>query len=164
MKRIFIVSILILSFTFIFAQEDERKPITDREIVERLTRLEEGQKNINKRIDDLDDKLSGRTDDIDNKLSGRINDLDNKLSGRINDLDNKLSERIDTLQNMMWVLLAGMFALVGFVIWDRRSALSPVITRNKELEEREEKLERALKEYSNKDPELKKILKSIGLL
>ena len=34
--------------------------ITDREIVERLTRLEEGQKALNKRFDDLRAEMNGR--------------------------------------------------------------------------------------------------------
>ncbi len=42
-----------------------------------------------------------------------------------------------------------MMSLIGFVIWDRRSALAPAIRKTNELEEREEKIGRvkeALKE------------------
>jgi len=39
----------------------EKTPrITDKEIIERLTRLEQGQKAINKRIDDLRAEMNGR--------------------------------------------------------------------------------------------------------
>lgn len=44
---------------------------------------------------------------------------------------------------MFWgfgILFAGMFTLVVFVLWDRRTALSPAIRKNKELEERDVKL------------------------
>jgi len=87
--------------------------ITDREIIERLTRLEEGQKY---------------------------------------------------LQNLMWVLLAGMFVLIGFVIWDRRTALSPVIKRTKEIERENDKVIEVLKEYAKAEPKLASILKSFGML
>jgi hypothetical protein len=47
------------------------------------------------------------------------------------------------------------------VIWDRRTALSPVIRRNKELEER---VETVFKEYAKIEPKFAKILKAVGLL
>lgn len=116
-----------------YAENSIKKSINieGKEIVERLTRLEEGQKLTHIRMNEMDRRLSGQMTNI---------------------------------QNMIWVVLSGMFALVGFVIWDRRSALSPVISRNNELFAREERLEKALAEYSRGVPELKKILQSIGLL
>ncbi len=127
--------------------------ISDREIVERLTRLEEGQKGLNERIDDLNDNLSKRIDDVNDNLSKRIDDLNDNLS-----------KRIDAIQGLMWVLLAGMFALIGFVIWDRRTAIAPVVRENRELAEREKRLENVIKEYARKEPGLLEILKSVGIL
>ncbi len=49
--------------------------ISDREIVERLTRLEEGQKNIEKRIDDVNNSLSKRMDDLRSEMNSRFNIL-----------------------------------------------------------------------------------------
>jgi len=37
----------------------------------------------------------------------------------------------------MWYL-PGIIALIGFVVWDRRTALSPVIRKTKDLEERDD--------------------------
>ncbi|SMC26532.1 Protein of unknown function [Desulfacinum hydrothermale DSM 13146] len=71
--------------------------ISDREIVERLAKLEEGQRSLEKRIDDLDTRLNKRIDDLDAKLTGRIKELDAKSNGRIDDLDAKLNKRIDDL-------------------------------------------------------------------
>jgi hypothetical protein len=108
------------------------------DIKERLIRLEEGQKTLSLRIDELDKRLNSRIDGIE--------------------------KRMDYLVNLIYVVLAGMFALVGFVLWDRRSALAPAIRRTRDIEEREEKLERAIKEFALKNPEMKEILKSLGLL
>jgi len=44
------------------------------------------------------------------------------------------------------VILAGIIALIGFVIWDRRTVLSPVIRKTKELEERDDLTLRIIKE------------------
>ena len=112
--------------------------ISDREIIERLTRLEEGQKAINNRIDDV---------------NRRIDDLRSELKGDIQDL-----------RGIMYVVLGGMIALIGFVIWDRRSALSPVITRTRELEEDRDKTLKVLKEYAQKEPKLAEVMKSLRLL
>ncbi len=75
-----------------------------------------------------------------------------------------LNKRLDNIQGLMWVILAGMFALVGFVIWVRRTALSPAIKKNKELENQSDAILNALKEYARKEPKLAAILKSFNLL
>jgi chaperonin cofactor prefoldin len=129
------------------------------EIKERLIRIEEGQKASNQRIDDLDKRLF-RLEEGQKALSQRIDELDKRLSSRIDGIE----KRMDYLVNLIYVVLAGMFALVGFVLWDRRSALAPAIRRTRDIEEREEKLERAIKEFALKNPEMKEILKSLGLL
>lgn len=57
-----------------------------------------------------------------------------------------------------------MGILIGFVIWDRRTALTTAIKKSKELEEREDKIERTLKELAKEDPKVAEILKRVGLL
>jgi hypothetical protein len=57
-----------------------------------------------------------------------------------------------------------MFALIGFVIWDRRSALTPAVTRLRILEEHDERLEQALKEIARRDPNVAEALRHVGLL
>ncbi len=94
----------------------------------------------------------------------RIEEGQKALNQRIDDLDKKLSKRIDDLANLIYGVLAGMFALVGFVIWDRRSALAPAIRKTKDIEERQDRVERAIKELALKYPEIKEILKTLALL
>ena len=68
---------------------------------------------------------------------------------------------------MLWgfgILFGGMGILIGFVIWDRRTALSPAIKKYKELEEKEELIEKALKEYAKTEPKLAEILRSMRLM
>ncbi len=57
-----------------------------------------------------------------------------------------------------------MGILIGFVIWDRRTAVEPVARKIREIEEREEKLEKVMKKLAKKDPEIEKILKEEGLI
>jgi len=75
-----------------------------------------------------------------------------------------VNKRIDDLTNLLYVILAGMFALVGFVLWDRRTALAPAVRKAKELEEEEEKIKKVLKEYSRQQPKMEVALRQAGLL
>ncbi len=68
---------------------------------------------------------------------------------------------------MLWgfgILFGGMGILIGFVLWDRRTALEPVAKKTRELEDKEERIERALKDLARKDPEVAESLKEAGLL
>ncbi len=78
-----------------------------------------------------------------------------------------IQRQLDDIKSFMFwgfgVLFGGMGILIGFVIWDRRTALEPVSIKTSMLLEREEKLERALKEYAKKEPRLAAILRSLNL-
>jgi len=129
----------------------------DRDRLIRLeTKLEEGLKATNQRIDDLNKRI----DD----LNRRVEEGFKATNQRIDDLN----RRIDGLQTfMLWgfgILFGGMGILIGFVIWDRRTALAPAIKKYKELEEKEEKIEKVLKELAEKDPKIAEALKHVGLL
>ena len=103
------------------AAQPQEVTITSREIVERLARLEEGQKH----------------------------------------LEVQLSQRIDDLRQVtLWgfgVTFAGIFALIGFVMWDRRTAISPAIRRIERVEE-------VLRRFSKDNPELAESLRNLGIL
>ncbi|MEJ5363451.1 MAG: hypothetical protein WHV26_15435, partial [Spirochaetota bacterium] len=72
------------------------------------------------------------------------------------------------LENLMYVLISAIFVqtvgVVGFVLWDRRTALSPVAVKARELEEREERVERALKEMARVDKKTAEVLRKVGIL
>ncbi|MEK6545700.1 MAG: hypothetical protein AAB257_01025 [Nitrospinota bacterium] len=144
-KGIIIITGIIVYLFFISANATaiEVAPrITDREIIEALTELKAGQKAIQQQIADLKDSTNKQITDT--------------------------NRRIDELKDFMFwgfgILFAGMFTLIGFVLWDRRTALSPAIKKNKELEERDDKIEKALKEYAHKEPRLAEILRNVGIM
>lgn len=80
----------------------------------------------------------------------------------------QIDNRIERLENVMMcgfgLLFTTMIGLVGFVLWDRRTALSPAIRESKELRDREERLERALKEFAEKEPRLAEALRHANLM
>jgi hypothetical protein len=53
---------------------------------------------------------------------------------------------------------------IGFAIWDRRTALRPVIGVTDTIRKREDKLEQAIREFAKVEPKMAEILRSLGLL
>jgi len=94
-KIIIIIGLFIGIFTPSLLIAIETAPrISDREIVERLTRLEEGQKNLERRIDNLD----------------------KGLNNRIDDLRSEMNSRFDTIQWMLGLFITISLVILGFVL------------------------------------------------
>ena len=156
-----------------------------------LTRsdIKEEIQHIDKRIDDLKTEVQGiktevqgmrsevtgiraeikaESKDIRSEIAGIRTKIEGEGKDIRSDLQGLIKEVRSDLQSfLLWgfgIVFAGIFALIGFVLWDRRTALSPAMSKNEELEERESKVELALKEYAEKEPKLKEILKHVGLM
>ncbi len=97
-----------------------------------------------------------------------VDKLIDDLRSEVQNVRSEIKDLRSELQGfMLWsfgIVFAGIFALIGFVLWNRRTALAPAIRKNQELEERENKIESALKKYAQKEPRLKEILKHVGLM
>ena len=164
---------LLVNLTRGFAVEVAPR-ISDREIIEGLAAIRADIKVLSQKIDGLDkriddvekslsqriDGLSQKIDDVEKSLSQRIDGLDKRIDG----IEKSLSQRIDSLENLMYIMIAGIFGLIGFVVWDRRTALKPAMDRIGKLEREEEDLKRALREYAKQEPGFAEILKNIGIL
>jgi len=129
MRKVIILSILmaILLPPMLAAAVEKVPRITDREIVERLTRLEKGQKALNKRFDDLRAEMNGRIDDLRAEMNGKFNDLRAEMNGRF-----------DTLQRMFGVFITISLLILGFVLrmqWQmqrRQTRLETTINAHRE--------------------------------
>lgn len=82
------------------------------------------------------------------------------LDKRIDDIHmqmNRIEDKFDSY--FMWgfgLVLMSIFGLIGFIIYDRRTTLAPV-------ENKTERIIKALKEASEKDPVLREALKKTAL-
>ncbi|MBU1487721.1 hypothetical protein KKH56_06725 [bacterium] len=97
------------------------------------------------------------------RLETKVEEGQKNLQKQIDGLDNKLSTRIESVENLLYVILAGMFALVGFVIWDRRTALAPAVKEMETVKKRDEKIVRILQEYALKEPKLAAVMRNVAL-
>ena len=62
------------------------------------------------------------------------------------------------------ILISFMGFILGFVLWDRRTILAPVVKEAEELKRRENKILDILRAYSEKEPKLRELLKNAGML
>ena len=96
----------------------------------------------------------------------KLNDIEVNIA-RLEEGQKSLQKQIDVLKEfMLWgfgITFAGMFALIGFVVWDRRTALAPAVKKVEALEEREKIVERILKEFALKEPKLAAVMKNVAL-
>ena len=102
-KRIIIIPFLLTVLmipSFLLAVE--RAPrISDREIVEKLTRLEEGQKHLRSEMNNRFDGVNKRFDDLRSEMNSRFQAID---------------KRFDILQWMLGLFIAIALVILGFVL------------------------------------------------
>ncbi len=101
----------------------------------------------------------------------RIIRLEEKFDSKfeaINERFDYQQQQINDLKNMFYwgfgIVIALIIFLLGYIIWDRRTALIPVREKTFDVSEKNKLLLKILKEYSQKQPELAKIMKLHGLL
>jgi len=94
--RMLILSSLLVCFMPVRLLAVEVAPrITDREIIERLTRLEEGQRNLEQRMVEGFAALGQRIDDTNRRIDDtnrRIEDNNRSLSQRFDDTNRRIDE------------------------------------------------------------------------
>ncbi len=128
--------------------------LEDRDRLIRIeTALQEFKDNVDKRFEQMDKRLA---------------EFQNSADKRLAEFQSSVDKRFEQMMTFMWIL-ASVFgglvaATIGFAVWDRRTALTPALRRSRELEEREERVERALRELAQTDPRVAEALKHTGLL
>ena len=157
MKRIILVLFLILwGMPAIVSGIEVAPRITDKEIIERLTRLEEGQKSILREIDKRFEAIDRRFETIDKRFEA----IDRRFEA--------IDRRFDQLNNLIIGIIGAFSAIVavtiGFAIWDRRSMIRPFEDKVEELRKTDQKFLEILKTLAREDKKLAEVLKSFGIL
>jgi hypothetical protein len=134
-------------------------PLTDREIIERLTRLEESVKNladavnrgfqvtelrfqaIDQRFQAIDQRFQAidqRFQAIDQRfqaVDGRFQSMEERFQG----MEQSFNQRFDQIVQLMIGIVAtfgGIVAVaIGFALWDRRTMIRPFETKTRVIEE-----------------------------
>jgi len=112
----------------------------------------------------------------------RMEEKQNSLEKRIDSMDKKMDTQIAEIRaDMKWqfgMLISSMFILVGFILWDRRTAIKPLEARVKLIEQMQDdqiktlannqsklkSLIEVLQNLGKEDPKLANVLKQFNLL
>ena len=133
--------------------------ISDREIIESLTELKAGQKALEARMDQRFEAVDQRFETVDKRFEA-------------------VNQQFDRLWTLMLIMIAGIFGLIGYIVWDRKTALRPVEQRlialesefHRDLEIQHEegsrltRLVKVLREMAKTDEKLANVLRSFSLL
>ena len=143
---------LLILFALPAASVETAPRISDREIIESLAELKAGQNALEQRMEQ------------------RFESVDQRFEA--------MEKRFDFFQNLLLVLIAGVFGLIGFVVWDRKTALRPIeqrmdrlegeLRRDLELQHEEgsrlTRLVKVLRELAKTDEKLAAVLRSFSLM
>ena len=137
MNKLLYILIFLLCFVVAKSQtKDIPYTLDDRD---RLIRVEEQIKSMNVKIDAKFEEMNAKFVTIDTKFEA----MDTKFEA--------MDDKINKLYTLIYFVLGGVFGLIGFVIYDRKTALTPVTNDTRKLKE-------ILHELAKTNPELKNIL------
>jgi len=148
MKTQFFLLLMLLLATLPTFSQVKEVPFTldDRD---RIIRTEE-------QVNSLRNEMNARYEATDVKIESLRNEMKSGFEG--------VDKRFDFFYWGMGIILSLILFLLGYIIWDRRTALNPIQAKTIILEERVRKLEHISKEQAKKDPVFAELLRAAGLL
>jgi len=162
-KRVWLLALVLAVATPAAMAVEVAPRISDREIIEVLTELKAGQKalkeNVNQRFEAVDQRFEA-------------------MDQRFESMEAGFNQRFNFLENRIMVVIVGIFGLIGYIVWDRKTALRPVEERliklenelHRDLEIQHEegsrltRLVKVLREMAKHDEKLANVLRSFSLL
>ena len=134
--------------------------LADREIVERLTRLEVGQAAMQAEMGQLREDMNRQTQQLRAEM-GQLRE----------DMNLQFARQFRLTVALLSAFAALVAAIIGFALWDRRTMLRPFERSVRSLEEdlttnrqRVEALLEAFRVLSQRDPAVANVLKQFNLL
>jgi len=106
---------------------------------------------------------------------GSVRSEMNSLRSEMNAFRNEINARLDSQQIQIddlktlffWgfsIIITLIIFMLGYMIWDRRTALKPALLKAEDATDKTRNLVSALREYARSHPDLAEILKTYGLL
>ena len=127
---------------------------------DRIIKLEEKLSSNNDKIESLRNEMNTKFEAIRSGMDAKFETIESKMDVKFDAIYSK----VETLYWGFGILIAIMLFMLGFIIWDRRTALDPVRHKTVIHEERLDKLEFITREQAKKDPAFAELLKIAGLL
>jgi hypothetical protein len=106
-----------------------------------------------------------------NSLRSEMNSLRSEMNAFKNEINARLDSQqiqIDDLKTLFFwgfsIIITLIIFMLGYMIWDRRTALKPALLKAEDATDKTRNLTAALREYARSHPDLAEILKTYGLL
>jgi len=139
--RLLLFSLMILAFLTSLAQKEVPYTLDDRD---RIIRTEAKMEALEAKMEALETKMEALETKMDIKFEA-------------------VNSRIDYLFWMMGIITALMIFMLGYIIWDRRTAMNP-LRENQEKQKIEiGKIKAILKEMGESDQKIAEILKRASI-
>ena len=158
MRTILFMTLLVLS---LWANQNVATKDDIADIKSSLKILIDKVEHMQTQINDLDKRVYANTI--------KIEALEKNMNKRFEEIDKRfedMNQRFEFIANILTALVAGIFGLIGFMMWDRRTLLDKAkhecaIKADKAYVEN---LAKAIKEILSKDETAREIFRKYGLL
>jgi UDP-N-acetylmuramyl tripeptide synthase len=92
-----------------------------------------------------------------------VNGRFDAVNGRFEELESKMDTKFEVVFWILGVMLSLILFILGYTIWDRRTALRPALEKANYADEKSSKAITILRELAQKYPEIVEKLKMHGL-
>jgi tetrahydromethanopterin S-methyltransferase subunit G len=147
-RKLIVVFCLVLLWSGVAQGVTGDITLTDKELLERLTRLEEGQRALSQRFDDLRESTNQRFTDLKQSIDKRFDDMNRRFD--------QVLFWLELLFGTMIVMLAGIFTH-GVLLWRRQTRTETLIENHL----RETEKDRLLSMQSEEIKQLKERLAKV---
>ena len=146
-----VMFLIFLTFTPTFAEDGFTQK--DREL---LIEVKVKMGEIDKRFEQIDKRFE--------QVDKRFEELRSDMNKRFEQVDKRFEQMMEFLKIMTGLFGALIIALIGFVLWDRRTLLKEARRESMEYVEKESVVIKILKEYAARDEKMREVLKSFRIL
>ncbi len=165
--KIIVISLFFSLSCIAQSNENTAVPFTlaDRDRIMRTEqKLEAFQKNVDGKFISFEKSVDKRFISLEKSIDERFISLEKSIDERFISLEKSMNIRfesqqkqLDNIYTLMFFVLGAIMSLIGFVIYDRRTAIKPV-------QREQENIIKILREYSVKHNDLAELLKNAGML
>ncbi len=92
---------------------------------------------MDQRLEEVDrrfEEMDRRFDQMQKSIDQRFNQMQKSMDQRFNQMQKSMDQRFAYQEKLTIVIIGGIFGLIGFVIWDRKTTLLPLEKKLDQLE------------------------------
>jgi len=176
MKQFFIIIVFIWIVLASHAQTKE-VPYTldDRDRIIRveakMEAVETKMEALEAKMEALETKMDVKFETLETKMDVKFETLETKMDVKFETLETKLDVKLDAvnarIDYLFWLI--GFIAMLiifmlGYMIWDRRTALKPALEKASKAEDKSQNIILALRDFARKNADFAEVLRTHGLL